>query len=532
MAVAARAPKRIITWFTAKSRVITTTTTTRKKTRILILLCALVLTTLTTLLTAIHNSSLSSLSQPTPSSDLPVFLGPNTDTAVLLQPTRAAATTTTTLSSSSFSLKNSSSCLLRITHAQGKSREYVCPRLNSSALYGEPFSVGDGDYHHDQSRNNNKCKNLAKALYYNLTAGCRHSGKNAVQLQTATLPSIIPPQCYNNDPANNNLFFAPLPPKWAHYQFNDKTLRICGVRPWSCFGANHTTPPQHLTVNTTTAADYPKKCLYESIHIPVDSLAAAVGERCRLLWKQQQQQEQQLRQYKNETGAFSFWPPKKWLRRKQKPLTTAGDIWFTSMVQVLREEQAKQLVVAAGKNNNNNNKIPAPHDIVIHLRLGDVVDGSAFSVQELLTRARPYYPASNGSVYVYPAQHYQDVIVPTKLLLLSSLLRQQQQQQSTTTIYLVAGAHGGWQPNHSVPSTTKSCAYVLHLRDYLLRLGAARVELRLGGLPDEDLLFMARARYFVPGGGGFSRTVSWLVQELGGTVLGGAVEKQDDEIFQ
>ena len=40
-----------------------------------------------------------------------------------------------------------------------------------------------------------------------------------------------------------------------------------------------------------------------------------------------------------------------------------------------------------------------------------------------------------------------------------------------------------------------------------------------GGNPDDDVVFMSRARYFIEGGGGFSILIAGMVRELGGTVL-------------
>ena len=64
-------------------------------------------------------------------------------------------------------------------------------------------------------------------------------------------------------------------------------------------------------------------------------------------------------------------------------------------------------------------------------------------------------------------------------------------------------------------------------RRYLGRLAAyfgrrfpqAHVSLRLGHDPDEDVVYMAHARTFIPSGGQYSRVIAALVDIFGGRVI-------------
>ena len=82
---------------------------------------------------------------------------------------------------------------------------------------------------------------------------------------------------------------------------------------------------------------------------------------------------------------------------------------------------------------------------------------------------------------------------------------------SVRTVYLVAGSHhrGGYQ---------RSSDYIRGVRNFFNSKGF-RVHLRLGGSPDEDVVFMSRAKHFIQGGGGFSILLAGVVKEMGGTVL-------------
>ena len=44
------------------------------------------------------------------------------------------------------------------------------------------------------------------------------------------------------------------------------------------------------------------------------------------------------------------------------------------------------------------------------------------------------------------------------------------------------------------------------------------VETKMGRNPDDDVIFMAHAKHFIRGGGGYSGVVAGLVAQLGGTV--------------
>ena len=77
----------------------------------------------------------------------------------------------------------------------------------------------------------------------------------------------------------------------------------------------------------------------------------------------------------------------------------------------------------------------------------------------------------------------------------------------------------------------RSSAYIRGVRDFFVEKGFT-VDLRLGRQPDDDVVYMSRAKHFIQGGGGFSIVIAGIVRELGGQVLqkygpGSAYAKQD-----
>ena len=76
----------------------------------------------------------------------------------------------------------------------------------------------------------------------------------------------------------------------------------------------------------------------------------------------------------------------------------------------------------------------------------------------------------------------------------------------------VAGSHV------SMPSFPRSSLYLDTVRDFFYHQGI-EVSYRIGGTPDDDIIFMARARHFVQSGGGFSAMAAEMCRRTGGTVL-------------
>jgi hypothetical protein len=58
--------------------------------------------------------------------------------------------------------------------------------------------------------------------------------------------------------------------------------------------------------------------------------------------------------------------------------------------------------------------------------------------------------------------------------------------------------------------------YTNKVVELLTRRGYDVVQ-RLSALPDEDFVYLANARYFIPSGGGYGEQASTCVERLGGT---------------
>lgn len=127
-------------------------------------------------------------------------------------------------------------------------------------------------------------------------------------------------------------------------------------------------------------------------------------------------------------------------------------------------------------------KVPNHDELVVHLRVGDVVEYS-YSLLDSLTF---------GSSYV------------SSLPFLANGLKQLKNVKSVT---IIAGIH------YSVISEKKSLEYIAAVRQFFLDVGLP-VSLRIGGDPDDDFVFMCNANFFIPSGGGYANLVNIIRHNL------------------
>ena len=129
-------------------------------------------------------------------------------------------------------------------------------------------------------------------------------------------------------------------------------------------------------------------------------------------------------------------------------------------------------------------RLTPPSDaVIIHLRVGDVWENSHYN---------------GNSFYQIPLSYYEQHV--------------RSFPADARLVVLVAGAHNKYD------SYVHSSAYIDRVRAFFEERGY-QVQLRLGNLPDDDVVFMARASFFVQSGGGFSYLISQINQRMGGRVF-------------
>jgi len=130
-------------------------------------------------------------------------------------------------------------------------------------------------------------------------------------------------------------------------------------------------------------------------------------------------------------------------------------------------------------------KYPVAHSdcIVLHLRVGDVIDGERYSPEELVEKARfiTRFPLLDRTNYVpsWP-----------------NIRKQLDKTGENKNITIVAGVH------YDSNGNKKSCKYIQLIKKHLEDEGY-NVTLQLGGHPDEDFAQMCNASILITSGGGF-----------------------------
>ena len=162
---------------------------------------------------------------------------------------------------------------------------------------------------------------------------------------------------------------------------------------------------------------------------------------------------------------------------------------------MLKTEKAKDFNTLLDITNKRQPKFYPDDTIVIHLRIGDVIDETDVSLDDILT---DYTKFSNGLQYVKPIKYYTNLIDTIHNYKIKKIL-------------LIGGFHR--KGNHD-----KSLQYVNHIKQHFENNGF-KCTTRINKNTDEDFLIMCNSKYFVPSGGGFSSIIKQLVILKGGTVI-------------
>jgi len=142
--------------------------------------------------------------------------------------------------------------------------------------------------------------------------------------------------------------------------------------------------------------------------------------------------------------------------------------------------------------------------IRMHLRIGDVIDGSNDSVESMLTTPNRFKLFAHAKT---TANRYASTLSDAW----DSL-----QQFNQTNVTLVAG--GKCPEEHHECSHEKSCQYTWALAFFLQKHGY-NVDVRVGHDPDSDFLFLASSARFIPSGGAFSNLIANMVRRNDGKVF-------------
>lgn len=144
------------------------------------------------------------------------------------------------------------------------------------------------------------------------------------------------------------------------------------------------------------------------------------------------------------------------------------------------------------------NDLPDKNDIIVHLRVGDVIEENLDDVITILS-TYSYMNKNQWSNYTPPLEYLDNKISKINI-------------NKIQKIILVAGSHFDIK-------TPKSCKYIEIVKKYF-EYKSYKVELRLGMNSDDDFIFMCNARYFLPStNGGYTKLITNMVKMIGNQLL-------------
>ena len=150
--------------------------------------------------------------------------------------------------------------------------------------------------------------------------------------------------------------------------------------------------------------------------------------------------------------------------------------------------------------------VKPPQDaLVIHLRLGDIIERNRDPVSKLLLKGGNPAHVPSFKDGIKSLQEYYDSI----------------QQANASKVMLVGGSH--------FPGAHRSRLYAGCLQMGLRQMGVPEVTLEMeSGDPDKDFFLMASARKVSVAAGGYSRLIGNLVEFQGGKVFGREFKNDSD----
>ena len=133
---------------------------------------------------------------------------------------------------------------------------------------------------------------------------------------------------------------------------------------------------------------------------------------------------------------------------------------------------------------------PSKKSLVIHLRVGDVIEWEYKGDIDELLEGKSDYTGSDGHLYLFDYEYFDNNLQKVK--------------DKIEKIIIVGGYH-------IKRNTTRSEIYINKICDFFEKKGF-EVEKRINQYtPDEDFLFMCNSSYYLKTGGGYSNLISQMV---------------------
>ena len=141
---------------------------------------------------------------------------------------------------------------------------------------------------------------------------------------------------------------------------------------------------------------------------------------------------------------------------------------------------------------------PDPEAVIVHVRLGDVMENSIENITTMLAHGGTPFHAGDYKGAIRSVYQYMEDL----------------HQAQATKVEIVGGSHTYYEGK----SRSMTYAHCLH---YALHSAGYQVTMRMGGVnPDQDFYYMANAKRIMLSSGGYSKLLGQVVVKSGGEIVG------------
>lgn len=162
--------------------------------------------------------------------------------------------------------------------------------------------------------------------------------------------------------------------------------------------------------------------------------------------------------------------------------------------------------------------LPGDDTLVIHLRLGDVIEDSPYTVEQHLAESLEHH-GGVGHYYVKPLSYFEDIVKASNAYGIKKVIL-----VGDTTHQCYVPSSDKYVANRS---DAKSLEYATKVLDYFSKQNLD-ISCYINGNPDYWFSFLCSSKYFAPSGGGYSLLAGAMSSMSGGIVYDPAAKSFTD----
>ena len=174
-----------------------------------------------------------------------------------------------------------------------------------------------------------------------------------------------------------------------------------------------------------------------------------------------------------------------------------GTIGYEYVKNTNKKNDYHTLKLICDRRKKNLKELPKNTHLIIHVRLGDVIEKSTYTVDEHLDKEIKSigYSIASGTSYIKSRSFFENYI-----------LNEINKIKEIDTVIFVGGDH------RNLDSLNKSNEYLQKVSKIFKDNGYKTIIKFNEHTADEDFVYLSNSKYYVPTGGGFSKSIMEIVK--------------------